>query len=59
MGKFQVTQAEYEPVMNINPSNFKGRNLPVENVSWDDANGFCNALNTKADGYRYHLPTEA
>jgi formylglycine-generating enzyme required for sulfatase activity len=59
MGKFQVTQADYEAVMNINPSNFKGRNLPVENVSWHDANRFCDALNSKADGYRYRLSTEA
>jgi Sulfatase-modifying factor enzyme 1 len=59
MGKFQVTQAEYEAVMSVNPSNFKGANLPVENVSWEDANRFCEALNSKNDGYRYRLPTEA
>ena len=59
MGKFQVTQAEYEAVMSVNPSNFKGANLPVENVSWEDANRFCEALNSKKDGYRYRLPTEA
>jgi formylglycine-generating enzyme required for sulfatase activity len=59
MGKFQVTQAEYEAVMNINPSNFKGPNLPVENVSWDGTQRFCEAVNSKADGYRYRLPTEA
>jgi formylglycine-generating enzyme required for sulfatase activity len=59
MGKFQVTQAVYEAVTNSNPCNFKGPNLPVENVSWDDANRFCEELNSKADGYCYRLPTEA
>lgn len=59
MGKFQVAQAEYEAVMNINPSNFKGANLPVEHVSWEDAQRFCEAMNSKGDGYRYRLPTEA
>jgi formylglycine-generating enzyme required for sulfatase activity len=59
MGKFQVTQAEYEAVMSVNPSNFKGANLPVENVSWEGANRFCEVLNSKNDGYRYRLPREA
>jgi formylglycine-generating enzyme required for sulfatase activity len=59
MSKFQLTQQDYEAVMNTNPSNFKGSNLPVENVSWDDAQRFCEAVNGKGDGYRYRLPTEA
>ena len=59
MSKFQLTQQDYEAVMNTNPSNFKGSNLPVENVSWDDAQRFCEAVNGKRDGYRYRLPTEA
>jgi len=59
MNKFQLTQQDYEAVMNTNPSNFKGSNLPVENVSWDDAQRFCEAVNGKGDGYRYRLPTEA
>jgi formylglycine-generating enzyme required for sulfatase activity len=37
MGKYEVTQKEYEEVMGTNPSRFKGPNLPVENVSWFDA----------------------
>ena len=58
-GKYQVTQAEYEAVTAINPSYSKGPNLPVEGVSWDDAQKFCEAVNRKGDGYRYRLPTEA
>jgi formylglycine-generating enzyme required for sulfatase activity len=42
MGKYEVTQAEYEAVMGTNPSNFKGPKLPVEKVSWFDAVEYCN-----------------
>ena len=59
IGKYQVTQAEYEAVTTVNPSHSKGANLPVEGVSWDDAHRFCELVNTKRDGYRYRLPTEA
>lgn len=59
IGKYQVTQAEYQTVMQKNPSAFQGSNLPVESVSWEDAQQFCAALNKKKDGYRYRLPTEA
>jgi formylglycine-generating enzyme required for sulfatase activity len=59
MGKYQVTQAEYEAVMPTNLSYFHGPNLPVEGVSWDDAQKFCDLLNGKRDGYHYRLPTEA
>jgi formylglycine-generating enzyme required for sulfatase activity len=44
MGKNEVTQAEYQSVMGTNPSNFKGSNLPVEQVSWYDAVDYCNRL---------------
>jgi formylglycine-generating enzyme required for sulfatase activity len=47
MGKYQVTQKEYQEVMGTNPSGFKGDNLPVENVSWYDAVEYCNALSRK------------
>jgi len=59
ISKFQLTQAEYEKVMTANPSNFKGPNLPVEGVSWEDALRFCETVTRKADGYEYRLPTEA
>src|SRR5258708_19342914 len=59
MGKYQVTQAEYEAVTTVNPSYSKGPNLPVEGVSWDDAQKFCEAVNAKVDGYHYPLPTSA
>ncbi len=59
IGKYQVTQAEYEAVLRTNPSFHQGPKLPVDGVSWDDAQLFCDALNTKQDGYRYRLPSEA
>lgn len=59
MGKYQVTQAQYEAVMGTHASYFRGPDLPVEGVSWEDARKFCEALNLKKDGYHYRLPTEA
>jgi formylglycine-generating enzyme required for sulfatase activity len=44
MGKYQVTQAEFEAVMGTNPSNFKGANLPVNMVHWSEAVEYCNRL---------------
>jgi len=44
MGKFEVTQKEWQRVMGTNPSNFKGETLPVEDVTWFDAARFCNRL---------------
>jgi len=61
MGKYEVTQAQWQSVMGNNPSYFKdcGGNCPVEQVSWDDAQSFINKLNESNDGFRYRLPTEA
>jgi formylglycine-generating enzyme required for sulfatase activity len=59
MGKYEVTQAQWEAVMGSNPSHFKGDNLPVENVSWDDIQGFIQRLNGLSQRYTFRLPTEA
>jgi formylglycine-generating enzyme required for sulfatase activity len=59
IGKYEVTQAEWEAVMGYNPSSSSyGPNYPVERVSWSDAQAFITALNT-ATGLNYRLPTEA
>lgn len=58
IGKYEVTQAQWKLIMGSNPSTFKGDNLPVENVSWDDAQEFIARLNA-ATGKQYRLPTEA
>jgi formylglycine-generating enzyme required for sulfatase activity len=47
LGKYEVTQKEYEAVMGTNPSQFKGPNLPVEMVSWFDAVEYCNKRSAK------------
>ena len=56
--KYEVTQALWRAVMGNNPSNFKGDNLPVEYVSWDDCQTFINRLNSYT-GRNLRLPTEA
>lgn len=47
IGRYEVTQKEYEDVMGENPSNFEGENLPVENVTWYEAIEYCNKLSEK------------
>ena len=67
MGRYPITQAQWRVVagyamvgeeLDADPSYFKGDNLPVENVSWDDAQEFCQRLSvqTRKD---YRLPSEA
>jgi len=70
LGVYEVTQAQYEKVIGKNPSRFQGAivgnenaDLPVDNVSWDDAVAFCKKLSDlpeeKKAGLVYRLPTEA
>lgn len=58
MGKYEVTQAQWQAVMGNSPSNSKGNNLPVENVTWSDAVEFCKRLSQNT-GREYRLPSEA
>ncbi|GHT16357.1 hypothetical protein AGMMS4956_18600 [Bacteroidia bacterium] len=58
IGKYEVTQEQWEAVMGNNPSRFKGEDLPVEQVSWNDVQDFIRKLNAMT-GKSYRLPTEA
>lgn len=58
LSKTLVTQAQWQAVMDNNPSYFKGNNLPVERVSWLNVQDFISLLNHKT-GQQYRLPTEA
>ena len=58
IGKYEVTQALWQAVMGNNPSYFKGDNLPVGNVSWNDCQDFLIKINS-ITGKKFRLPTEA
>jgi formylglycine-generating enzyme required for sulfatase activity len=58
IGQTEVTQELWEAVMGTNPSNSKGANLPVRQVSWDDCQTFIAKLNSLT-GQQFRLPTEA
>jgi formylglycine-generating enzyme required for sulfatase activity/tRNA A-37 threonylcarbamoyl transferase component Bud32 len=58
MGKYPVTQAQWRAVMGNDPSYFNGDNLPVEQVSWNDCNNFCQQISQKT-GKEFRLPSEA
>ncbi|OBQ23974.1 MAG: peptidase C14 [Anabaena sp. WA113] len=58
MGKFVVTQEQYQQIMGNNPSSFSGAKRPVERVSWNNAVKFCQKLSQKT-GREYRLPSEA
>jgi formylglycine-generating enzyme required for sulfatase activity len=60
MGKYEVTQAQWQSVMGNNPSYFRDcSQCPVEQVSWNDAQEFIKELNARGDGFTYRLPSEA
>ena len=58
MSKYEVTQRQWEGVMGMNPSGFKGADRPVERVSWDDCQEFVGKINASGQ-IRVSLPTEA
>ena len=62
LGKYEVTQGQWDAVMGSNPAQFWGENLPVSNVSWNDCQEFVKRLNAlpevKESGLAYRLPTE-
>ena len=66
LGRTEVTQAQWSSVMGSNPSKFQDADLPVEQVSWNDAMEFCRKLTEReraagriSDELAYTLPTEA
>jgi formylglycine-generating enzyme required for sulfatase activity len=60
LGKYEVTQAQWEAVMGHNPSRFTGDpQRPVEKVSWEDVQEFIRLLNVAAKSPKFRLPTEA
>ncbi|MDJ0617455.1 MAG: bifunctional serine/threonine-protein kinase/formylglycine-generating enzyme family protein [Calothrix sp. MO_192.B10] len=58
MGRYEVTQAQYQAIMGNNPSRFQGEKRPVEQVSWNNVVVFCEKLSQKT-GRTYRLPSEA
>lgn len=58
IGRYPITQDQWEAVMGSNPSHFKGEKLPVESVSWFDCQKFVKKLN-EMTGQHFRLPTEA
>jgi formylglycine-generating enzyme required for sulfatase activity len=60
LGKYEVTQGQWQAVMGNNPSEFTGdSNRPVEQVSWKEVQEFIRRLNSQEGGTTYRLPTEA
>ncbi len=59
LGKYVVTQQQWESVMGSKPSRFQGPKNPVEQVSWEDCRGFVEKVSAKVGGGKFSLPTEA
>ena len=59
VGKYEVTQEQWQTVTGDNPSCFKGAKNPVENVSWEDCQIFIAKLSEKTPGRQFSLPTSA
>ena len=59
LSTYEITQAQWKEIFDVNPSEFVGNNLPVETVTWDDAQDFIVLMNASADGNPYRLPTDA
>ncbi len=58
IGKFEVTQGQWYSIMGTTPSRFRGRDLPVDKVSWEDVQEYLFKLSMKT-GRKYRLPSEA
>lgn len=58
MGKYPITQAQWQAIMGKNPAQFQGTDRPIEQVSWQDATAFCQKL-SELTGQDYRLPSEA
>lgn len=59
LGKYEVTQAQWLELMDFNPSEVLGDNLPVESITWEEASEFVRRLNERENTDKYRLPTEA
>ena len=59
IGKYPVTQEQWQQVMGVNPSHFQGKKNPVEMISWDDCQQFMEKLKEKVPAQTFRLPTEA
>ena len=58
LGRYEVTEAQYTAITQNNPSHYRGPNMPVERIDWDEAVAFAAALGRRPDGAQYRLPSE-
>lgn len=59
IGKYEVTQEQWTSIMGSNPSHFRGKQHPVDQVTWDECQEFLKRLNARVGGPRFVLPTTA